>query len=300
MVCSSTYTPTWRPQLNAADANGGSNCTAYVTGFAIDYATCGAQKPTGKVIRSKSDEPRPESASPGLNLEQVRRVASDDYDVDLDVRRGIPFNDVIDLINDGRYCILQVSYAPIRLTKFSGSPTFAGGHAIGVPPGFEAQDPLADGRRAGIYKYHGEKYDLTMLRNAAGSLVIGTHAGRPYTVRDKYGSGYAWAAFTVAHDVAVAKPPVGPPTTYGSNEMMQAWGVTSPRRMSLKAGQPLYRENSTKSPLATKMSKAGAVPHVGYAGNSMAAVIVGTGAPYADKQTRPTIVYVPSSAGEIK
>lgn len=303
MVCDSSYTPTWRPQLNADDPYGGLNCTAYVAGYAIDYATCGAKKPTGKTIRRQSSEPVPDPSSPGLNLEQVASVASRYYGVELSIYKGLAFDTWAQKVSAGRYSILSVDYEPIRVSRFAGSTTFSDGHALGVPPGFEVQDPLADGRRAGIYRYHKEPYPLAMLKRAAELLIIGYVNGRPVRVIDKYGPGRVWCAFTIAHlDVDDDPgPTVVPnwPAPSEKNTMIAEGGltVTSNYRKDLAKDQPLFRWPG--GPVGAKMSRASSVPYMGTAGSGWHAIQVLTGQPYGDKVARPTILYVPASAGPI-
>jgi len=290
------YQPTWRAQLNTYDEFGSFNCTAYAAGFAVDYTTFGDEAPTGALIRRLSSEPIPSPSSPGLNLDQVAKVARDRYDVALTIHRGIPVSDLIRAHENGAGAIWQISYAPIRTSRFSGSRDFSGGHAVFVPPGIDALDPLADGRRPGIYKYHGEKYDIDLLANAAGSLVIGTKNGRPYTVRMKYGPGYAWAALTPSHEVPRPKPVAAP---FG-DEMFSVLGTyETSLRIALPKGTPLYDSASANPRRVTAMSEAGSLRFLGNAVRGYGVVIARTGAPYPDKKSRPTGLFVKLSAGKV-
>jgi hypothetical protein len=92
-------------------------------------------------------------------------------------------------INAGQGAVLQGSYRVIDGTRFDAGGSFVGNHAMFVAPGFIAMDPLADGRRPGIYKFHGEPYPIDLLRRFAGELEL-TPGG------SRLGLGYAWAAFT--------------------------------------------------------------------------------------------------------
>lgn len=71
--------------------------------------------------------------------------------------------------------------------------------------------------------------------------------------------------------------------------------TAAPHLFRLAKGQPLFRHPG--GPVVTKLSAAGSVAWVGGAGAGWTAVRVSTGAPYADGQQRPTIVYVPTKAG---
>lgn len=110
--------------------------------------------------------------------------------VDLDTRYRLPWADFASKINAGRGAVLQGWYQPIASSKFDAGGGFTGNHAIFVPPGWGAMDPLADGRRAGIYKYHGEAYPQSLLKAFAGRLNV---APIGYSA---LGDGLVYAAFT--------------------------------------------------------------------------------------------------------
>jgi len=73
--------------------------------------------------------------------------------------------------------------------------------------------------------------------------------------------------------------------------------VTSSHVMSLAQGQPLFRYPG--GPIVTRMSKAASVQYHGTAGGTWRVVRVSTAAPYQDGKMRPTLLYVPGSAGPI-
>jgi hypothetical protein len=308
MACTASYEPLWRRQLDPSDPYGGLNCTAYVTGFAIDYATCGARRPTGEQVRAMSSEPRPDPGSPGLNLTQSAQVAAK-FGVPMDKRIGLPFDTWVAMVKAGHYSILSVGYRPIRDSRFRGSETFTGGHALGVPPGFEVQDPLCDGRRAGIYRYRQgspEPYPLDLLRRAAEMLPIRLASGRWTTVYYYNGPGRVWASFTPAHPASGPAPDPNKPHLVSNwpapaekNVMIPEGGltVTSSHRKDLVQGQPLFRHPG--GPVVAKMSRAMAVPYIGTAGSGWHAVQIMSAQPYADGKMRPTVVYVPAAAGPI-
>lgn len=182
-----TRNPAPQFQLQANDPHGGVNCCAYSAAMAVDYATRGAVVPTGRRIRELSSEPNPSPSSPGLNLAQIDAVTRKYYGVDLDVRYKLPWTEYETIRKRGHGAVLQIDYSPISTSAYSGSPTFGGGHAI-----FENDhttiDPLADGRRPDIWRYDGRLYPRTLMRKAAGLLVIGNNV--------RVGDGYCYVGFT--------------------------------------------------------------------------------------------------------
>jgi hypothetical protein len=72
-------------------------------------------------------------------------------------------------------------------------------------------------------------------------------------------------------------------------------------RMRLREGQALYQYPG--GPRITVMQATGSVPHIGLAGSvagkAWRAVLIGTRGTYDDGRVRPTILYVPASAGEV-
>lgn len=178
---------------------GWKSCTAFAAAMAGDYDTCGATVLTGARVRQDSNEPVPDPASPGLNLSQVD-ASLNRHGIDLDTRYKYPWDQFAARIDAGQGAILQVSYAPIADSRFDAGGGFRGNHAIFVPPRWKVMDPLADGRRSGVYKFHGEAYPESLLRAAAGELVIGTDTnGRDIHV----GAGFVYAAFTRDNTVPV-------------------------------------------------------------------------------------------------
>jgi hypothetical protein len=70
------YQPRDRSQLNPADKYGPVNCSAYGFARQVDYATLGGVLINGSLVRALSDEPIPDPDSPGLNLNQLLKVAA--------------------------------------------------------------------------------------------------------------------------------------------------------------------------------------------------------------------------------
>lgn len=185
------YLPRFQPQLVASDPYGGVNCLAYAGAMAGDFDTCGAVHLTGEQVRQLTNEPRPDPKSPGLTLSQID-AALNRYGVDLEVRYRLPWDDFVRKVNKGEGAVLQVGYGPIADSRFDAGGGFRGNHGMLVPPGWGVLDPLADGRRSGIYKYSGEPYPQALLRHAAGRLVLNTVEGIPQHL----GDGLVYAAFT--------------------------------------------------------------------------------------------------------
>lgn len=203
MACTG-YKPRFQDQINPYDPLGGLNCTTYSGAMAGDYHTCGAKVPTGKRVRELTGD-----RSGGTTLTQVDYALRRGWNIDLDTRIGsarLTWSQFEDKIDAGRAAILQGSYRVIRPTRFTGSTTFTGNHAILVLPGWVVMDPLCDGRRPGIYKYHGEVYPKELLKRFAGDLVLTPSTGR------RLGFGLTWASFTrdntVSYKVIIRpKPP---------------------------------------------------------------------------------------------
>lgn len=183
------YLPRFQPQLVASDPHGGVNCLAYAGAMAGDFDTCGAVHLTGEQVRQLTNEPRPDPASPGLTLSQVD-AALNRYGVDLEVRYRLPWDDFARKVEKGEGAVLQGYYGPIADSRFDAGGGFRGNHGIFVPPGWGTMDPLADGRRSGIYRYSGEPYPRALLRTFAGRLVLDSRTNR------RLGDGLVYAAFT--------------------------------------------------------------------------------------------------------
>ncbi len=187
MVCNN-YKPVFQDQINSYDPLGSLNCTCYSGAMAGDYHTCGGKRPTGKRVRELTGD-----RSGGTTLPQVDYALNKGWAINLDTRIGsarLTWSEFEAKINSGRAAILQGSYKVIAPTRFSGSPTFTGNHALLVLPNWIAMDPLCDGRRPGIYKYHGEAYPKDLLKRFAGELVLNTRYGT------KLGYGRVWCSLT--------------------------------------------------------------------------------------------------------
>lgn len=185
-----------------------ANCTAYVAAMGAEFDS--GVRLTGAQVRSESNEPSPDPASPGLNLSQVARVLRQ-HGIRLRVQTPIAFADLDELRLAGHAIALQLSYASLQHTKYSGDPNFGGGHIVLWLPSGDVYDPLDDGRRRGIAKAP-VRIPKRLLRKAAGELVLNAR-GRTVGI----GKAYA-GVFPKRHPAKQAKPQADRPVqlTFGS------------------------------------------------------------------------------------
>lgn len=179
-------------QLNNGDPYGGYDCLAWTCSGSIAHSTQGRTLTTGTYIRKHSDEPVPDPKSPGLNLVQVAAVAKT-LGVYLDVRigsRAVTFAEYERRRLDDQGALIQVGYGPIADSRYDAGGGFRGGH--GMFENRRTYDPLADGRRSGIWRFDGRLYERSLIQKAASRLVIGYLNGRPIYPA----IGHVWAAFT--------------------------------------------------------------------------------------------------------
>lgn len=189
------YLPPFQAQLDGS-VLGPKSCTCYAGAMAGNYDSCGAKHPTGHQVRVLTGD-----TIGGTSLQQVDDALRAGYGIDLDTRSGsaaLSWARFAAYIDAGRGAILQGGYGPINDSRFQGSETFRGNHAVAVFPGWVVMDPLADGRRPGIYRYHGEAYPQSLLRAFASALVVNPKTGA------KAGS-HVWCSLT-RDNTAVAKP----------------------------------------------------------------------------------------------
>lgn len=180
-----TYLPRYLAQNPAISGYylGWSSCTAFAAAMAGDFDTLGAVHPTGGQVRGLTGD-----HTGGLNLAQVDAALLLGWNVNVATVYRLPWAEFAKKINAGCGAILQGGYDAIRGTRFDAGGGFRGNHAVFVAPGWVGMDPLADGRRAGIYKYHGEAYPQAMLEDFAGKLDLGSG--------NLLGRGLVYAAFT--------------------------------------------------------------------------------------------------------
>lgn len=185
-----TYIPPGATEGASQIRNGGLtgpvDCMPWAASRAIADETCGRRVPTGRTIRLLSSEPVPDPRSPGLNLEQIRDVAWDNYGIWLVIRKNVSWSVVESLREEGRGYVLAASYAPVADTKFDAGRGFRGNHAFYERTA--TYDPLADGRASGVWRYDGSLYYRETMKKAAGALDMG--GGH------RVGYGRAWIAVT--------------------------------------------------------------------------------------------------------
>lgn len=158
----------WNPanegQLTSGDPLGSQSCVAYSASYAVSHATGGVVHPTGQTIRGWTGD-----IYGGLELGQVDRAIT--VHTSVEPMTGVwTSGEFYGYVAAGWQALLIGGYAPIEASRFSGQPGFYRNHAIWVPPGLKAGDPLADGRRSGIYHYHGEAYPKSLISAFAAAL----------------------------------------------------------------------------------------------------------------------------------
>jgi hypothetical protein len=217
--------------------SGWANCTAFVAAMGAEFDS--GVKITGTQVRKESNEPTPDSTSPGLNLKQVRAVLKH-HGVAIDVETPIDFDELDDLRQDGHAIGLQLNYKPFLGTAFAGSKDFSDGHIVLWLPNGDVFDPLHDHRFHGIAKAP-VRVPTSLLRKAAGSLEL---------AHGTVGQGKAYAAiFPTRHPAGAPAPhPAAPakPVTF-------RFGATS-------SGSGEY---VVTAPVALVRSKPGGVPGKG-------------------------------------
>jgi hypothetical protein len=121
---------------------GNVDCTAYCGAILVDAHTQGKTKTTGRAVRVHSDEARPDPASPGLNLPQVRdsvlEITAGKVSLDTKVQsQALNRAQVQAMIVDGRWGTLQLIRGVLVTRGFGAGSDFRGGHAetVHVLPG---------------------------------------------------------------------------------------------------------------------------------------------------------------------
>lgn len=224
------YQPTFQPQLDGTTF-AGFNCTCASGAMAADDDSCGTRRTKPSTVRNWTGD-----TSGGTTLAEVDGALRTHLGIDLDTRYRYPWADFVRRVNGGASAILQGWYAPIRATRFDAGGGFGGNHAMLVTPGLVVMDPLADGRRAGIYKYHGEAYPESLLKSFAGKLNIGS--GRYVAL----GSGLVYASFTRDNEpdyrvvIHPAKGTQGYPTQRYFNTFTVVNGVITSRGVRRTGG----------------------------------------------------------------
>ncbi len=179
--------PTFQAQNPAISGYryGWSSCTAFSAAMAGSYHRQVAKVASGGQVREKTGD-----HVGGLTLAQVDEALNDGWNVDLDTRYRLDWDQFAAKITSGRGAILQGTYAAIADSRYDAGNGFRGNHAIFVGPQWVVMDPLADGRHPGVYKYHGEQYPQDLLKRFAGTLDTGS---------GHLGMGLCYASLTADH-----------------------------------------------------------------------------------------------------
>lgn len=177
-----TYRPTFRKQGD------GSHCQWYNCGPASQAMAAQRHREGADPHNSHGWPPMPpeirnaiSAYCGGTSLQQNDYAAQRLYNVNMDVRYGIPWPTFQSLIISGHGAVVQIRYSVIAPTKFDSSPGFTGNHAVYVNErrssdgAYLVSDPLADGRRSGIPQ--GPQWWPASLLKAAGYAMPGTASG---------------------------------------------------------------------------------------------------------------------------
>jgi hypothetical protein len=134
--------------------------------------------------------------SGGTNLSQNAAIFNLKYGIIFSVKYKEPWTTFRTKIKAGRGAVLQGGYDVVRLTRYSGSSSFYGNHAVYVNQvrynstyrryEYLVGDPLCDGRRSGIPKGY-QWWPESLLKSFAGRLMVGSY---------RLGSGYVYAMYT--------------------------------------------------------------------------------------------------------
>jgi hypothetical protein len=133
-------------QRVAADPHWRVNCTAYAAAMLINDTTLGGLfGVTGENVRRWSDEPIPDSGSPGLNIKQIVNVARDRFKVNIADRTGNDWNALMHELSRGRRILAQIEYRSLgdyRLGQPGGDFPHALTLVLPTPNTIRLSDPL--------------------------------------------------------------------------------------------------------------------------------------------------------------
>jgi hypothetical protein len=121
------------------------------------------------------------NACGGTTLQDNDVAAFNLYNTNMYVRYGVPWDTFRSLVVSGRGAIVQVMYSAVLGTKYAGSSTFRGTHAIYVNErrasdgAYLVYDPLADHRRS--YIPQGPQWWPGILLRRAAEAIPGTATG---------------------------------------------------------------------------------------------------------------------------
>ena len=191
----------------SAGSTGPFDCSAHAAKVVAEFATRGLWSLSGRGIRLASNEPTPDSRSPGLNLPQVGAVL-EAHGVDVSIHigsRALTWAQYEAKRKAGRPGIIQVGYAPIADSMYDAFRSrFRGGHAMAETLVGGTYDPGAGpDSRQGIWHHDGRTYPRSLMRTAASRLWLGDLFA---------GAENVWCLFAddvVPTYVVSIKPPAG-------------------------------------------------------------------------------------------
>lgn len=295
----SYYLPTFLPQnpLYSGDKYGWQDCTAFAAACMADFDSQGKVRLSGAQVRRESNEPIPNSSSPGLSLWQVRDVLAK-HGVTMTPYAGASFEWACSMRDAGHAVIWCVGYGPIRHTVYSGDWGFSGNHAIGGLPTGQTDDPLTDGRPkpyvagGGHYPQGFQRIPDSLLREACGQLYINSEIGY-------LGAGRCYVGiFSRAYPPMVMSQQTGVGTDVAIRYMTRA---NTGRVKHLPQGTAIYDRPGGR--VVTHMKYEADVPYLGWAGpvpQGWQSVQVGTSYSYPDHKLYLTGLYVRAEAGPVR
>lgn len=158
--------PASHGQLTSGDSEGANSCVAYSFSYGLCEATNGRLHASGEQIRDWTFDHKG-----GLELSQCDAAVTRHLGASVDTKI-IQRAEFRRLLADERYGMVLIGgYPPIERSKFSGQPGFKGNHGIWVPSQ-RVKDPLCDGRRAGVYKWHNGLYPQSLIEDFAANLIM--------------------------------------------------------------------------------------------------------------------------------
>lgn len=192
------YRPPFIKQLDGSKY-AGLNCTMASSAMAAIRHQKGVNPPGTALwwprpydLRAKTGD-----TSGGTTLAQADSVLLRYYDINLDVEYNLDWGTFRERVMKGAGAIIQGGYSTIYQTKYSGSSTFSGNHAVYVNEvrwnevadrwEYLWYDPLCDGRRTGIPKGPQWLPEALVKKFCEALMLTGTL---------RIAAGKVWCAFT--------------------------------------------------------------------------------------------------------
>lgn len=154
------------------------NCSAYVGEMLFRDETLGGVYITGEQIRALSTEPKPDPKSPGLNIDQIVKVARV-LRVDMGDRTGKPWTQLVADMTEGARIMAQIDYKTLGVYRAQPGDF---GHAICIVSMHSnglsvwASDPLAPAPR--WYPVNVIEQAMTVFARQTGIKAPGLRYGR--------------------------------------------------------------------------------------------------------------------------